>query len=101
MTGATTSRAKSRTDARSASCSSVSSKSILDAPSDRRDAVPASRKGPVLAPRRREPGHQLGPQLFRSDDGVHDQLAGEPEDVDVLLVLGVLRLDEGFPLRRR
>ena len=35
---------------------------------------------------------------MRLDDRVDHQLAGEPDDVDVLLVLGALRGDEGGPL---
>src|SRR2546425_287676 len=53
---------------------------------DRRDAVPAAGERAIFAPRGGEPADQVGPQALRLDDVVHDQLAGQPEYVDVGLI---------------
>ena len=67
-------------------------------PLDRGDAVAAAGEVPVLAAGGGEPADQLGAQLARLDDRVDHQLAGQPDDVDVPLVLRALRGDERRPL---
>src|SRR3954454_22048047 len=95
MTGATCSRTKSRTVARSASCSSSSRKSTISPLlSDGRDAVPAPREAAVLAAGGGEAADDFGTQVARLDDRIDDQLAGQPHDVDVALVLGAAVGDE-------
>jgi hypothetical protein len=64
----------------------------------RRDAVAAPREVAVLAGRGGEPPDQFGLQFGRLDDGVDDQLAGQPGDVDVALVLLAPGGDERGPL---
>ena len=66
--------------------------------SDGRDAVAAPGEVTVLADRGGVAGDQLVAQLVRLDDRVDDELAGQPDDVDVLLVLGALGRDERGPL---
>ena len=55
--------------------------------SDGRNPVPAPGEGPVLAPRCSESADQLRPQVLWLDDVVDHQFAGQPEHVDVGLVL--------------
>src|SRR5258707_178362 len=100
MTGATTSCANSRTLWRSASRSSPRVKSTManDQSLDGCHAVTAAGEGAVLVAGGGEPPDQLVAQPGRLDDGVHDQLAGQAHDVDVLLVLGALLRDEGGAL---
>src|SRR5689334_4611255 len=95
MTGATCSRAKSRTVARSASCSSSSRKSTMSLLlSDGRDAVPAPGEAAVLATCGGKATDDFGTQIARLDNRIDDQLAGQPHDVDVPLVLGAALGDE-------
>src|SRR5690606_7979406 len=49
-------------------------------------AVAAPGEVAVLATGPREPAYQLGAELLRRHHRVHDQLTGEPDDVDVGLV---------------
>src|ERR1041384_6393724 len=51
------------------------------------DAVAAVEDLALLGPRHRKAGNEFVTQLIRIDDRVDDQLGGQPEQVDVLLVL--------------
>ena len=56
--------------------------------------MPAPGEVAVLAGRRGEARDQLGAQFTGFDDRVDDQLAGQPDQVDVALVLVAAFLDE-------
>src|SRR5579864_3511383 len=66
---------------------------------DREDAVLALHPGGLPGGVEGETGRQLGAQVGGGDHRVHDQVGGQPVEVDVLAVLALQPLDVGRSLR--
>src|SRR5919107_2794292 len=99
MTGATCSRANSRTLSRSASCSSVSRKSTMTLPFlYRSHAVTTAGEAAILAAGGGEAAGGVVAQGGRFDHRVDDEFTGQPQNVDVAFVLGTAFGDEGGAL---